>query len=180
MASDQIKMNIARTAYLHEAGHAIVAITCGLDVRQITCDGETGFCEAELSHEANKKLHEILKNNPKITSTETLKQIVNANIGKLTTLLGGIAGESLESNMPISCMRRSSDDLSKFFGFLASMSRNLSAQDFDPIWGPTFQKAQDLAWNIIKERRTDTEKLADALQHTGALTGQEVVEILKS
>ncbi len=33
--------DLRRTAYLHEAGHAVVAIEHGLVVRELQCDGET-------------------------------------------------------------------------------------------------------------------------------------------
>jgi hypothetical protein len=55
--------DIRRLAYLHEAGHAVVALELGLQVVELVCDGEDGHCDAELGPQANAALMQAAKAN---------------------------------------------------------------------------------------------------------------------
>lgn len=171
--------DIKRQAYLHEAGHTIVARNLELVVNNVMCNGEIGYCDATLSSKANARLNQLIQSTSggSIKSVDALDQVVDAYFPKLITLLGGIAGESLVFGKPIYTTRRASDDLTSFFGFLAAMSKHLPAKDSHPVWQNAFERAQDNAWQIIKERWPDVEKLADALQTRGTLSGDEVTDL---
>jgi hypothetical protein len=172
--------DLRRAAYLHEAGHGVVAIDHGLVVDKVACHGQIGFCHADLSADANAQLDQLLIDGQsgKIASRPLLVQAIDLYFGRLATLLGGVAGESLILGRPIYSTRRASDDLTSFFGFLALLSRRLSAPEFDPLWSDAFQRAQDAAWGTVRRRYADVEKLADALKENSTLSGDQVTEIL--
>jgi hypothetical protein len=172
--------DIQRSAYLHEAGHAVVALELDLRVVELVCDGESGHCHAELRPQANAILMQAAKANCDATlaSVETLRQVLEAYFPKLACGMGGIAGESLEVGRPIYSTRRASDDFPNFFGFLASMSRHLKAPDFTPIWIDIFQRAQDRAWDIVRKRADDVRMIADALAGSSRLTEAELAKLI--
>jgi hypothetical protein len=92
-----------RLAYLHEAGHAVVALELDLQVVEVVCDGESGHCQAELRPPAEAALMRAAKANcdGALASVETFRQVVEAYLPKLACGMGGIAGESLELGRPI-------------------------------------------------------------------------------
>jgi len=117
MTADSEQHN-RRMAYLHEAGHAVVAIQRGLIVRTLTSDGEGGYCKADLSDKANDRLQQIYAEARagKIQGPEFAERAIEAFFDKLVTMVGGIAGESLMLGRPIYSTRRAADDLSTFSG----------------------------------------------------------------
>jgi len=169
-----------RLAYLHEAGHAVVALELDLQVVEVVCDGECGHCHADLKPDAHAALTQVARANcdARLASVETFRQTVEAYFPKLACGMGGIAGESLELGWPICSTRRASDDFPNFFGFLASMSKHLKASDSTPIWTETFQRAQDRAWDIVRKRSDDVRKIADALERSSHLTEEELVKLV--
>lgn len=168
--------DIKRTAYLHEAGHVIVALAHNLIFKQVVCDGEVGHCDARYPDDICQELEKKYGQQP--ITTMLLRSYASDHFGVLSTLVGGIAGESVVLGRPIYSTRRASDDLSSFFGYLAIMSRGLKGHEFDPIWRETFQNAQDDAWQIVSRRQVDVEKLADALESASQLSCDEVRALL--
>lgn len=169
---------IRRNAYLHEAGHAIVALELGLVVQEVQCDGESGHCRAELSSADSARLAHVYKTNHPIGTGAALQPVLDAYFGKLGTLLGGIAGESLELGQAIFSTRRAADDFSTFFGFLAAMSRAVPVSEADPLWMATYAKAQDEAWRIVMKREADVRKLAAALELHGTISGGVLLKMI--
>jgi len=169
-----------RRLYLHEAGHAVVGIELGCVISEVVCNGETGYCSADLSPDAGTKLTEAVKLNldSHLASLATLEQVVAAYFPRFVSIVGGLAGESLVPGRPIYSTRRAADDLSNFYGFLGSMSCHLKAPEFMPIWQVTFERAQDEAWRIVRKRRRDVERLADALQSASRLSGADVAALI--
>jgi hypothetical protein len=169
-----------RLAYLHEAGHAVVAMELDLQVVEVVCDGETGHCHAELRRDAHTALMQAASANcdGKLASVETFRQVVEAYFPRLACGMGGIACENLELGRPIYSTRRASDDFPEFFGFLASMSRHLKAPESTPIWSDTFQRAQDRAWDIVRKRADDVRSIADALERSSRLTETELIQLI--
>ena len=98
--SDSNEPDIERTAYLHEAGHAIVAIEGGLIVNKAVCDGAVCFCDGQLSADATDKLRRLMPAEG-VKSVEEFRAVVVAYFAELVTSLGGIAGESLVLGRPI-------------------------------------------------------------------------------
>jgi hypothetical protein len=172
--------DIKRQAYLHESGHAIVAVEHKMIVHEIICDGSTGFCRADLSATAEADFNKFYLDAKAgtITKEARLKNAIGVFFDKLCSFMGGVAGESLLLGRGIYSTRRASDDCSAFFGFLSAHTDGLSAVAFTPIYIDAFTRAQDDAWSIVRRRHADVEKLADALQVKGSLSGAEFAQIL--
>ncbi|MGO4307447.1 hypothetical protein [Cupriavidus sp. RAF12] len=168
---------IQRNAYLHEAGHAIVALELGLVVHSVVCDGYEGFCDAEQSQACQAAIQAMYQQ--PITTTAALKKILDAYFPKLATLLGGIAGESLELGRPIFSTRRAADDFSSFFGVMALISKRLTPQESDPIWMATYSKAQDDAWRVVSEREADVRRVAAELERVGTISGSRLLGLVR-
>lgn len=169
---------VKRAAFLHEAGHAVVAHELGLIVHEVVCDGVTGHCRADLSAADNAHLEQVHKGNHPISTVNALRQVLDAYFKKLCTLMGGIAGESLEPGQAVFSTRRASDDFASFFGFMAAMSRGLRIAESDPVWLEFYAKAQDEAWRIVREREADVRRVAAELEHHGALARDEFLMLL--
>lgn len=170
--------DVRRNAYLHESGHSIVALELGLLVSEIHCDGQTGHCKADqtLTDQVNVEaaVHRHLSN----ATIVTFQQVVNAYFGRLATMLGGIAGESLDLGRPIFSTRRAADDFTMFFGFMAAMSRGISSEQAHPIWLATYAKAQDEAWRIVLERESDVRKVATELERVATISGDDLLKLV--
>jgi hypothetical protein len=95
--------DIRRLAYLHEAGHAVVALELDLQVVEVVCDGESGHRNAVLRPDAHAAFMQAAKANcdGTLASAETFRQVVEAYFPRLACGMGGIAGESLELGRPI-------------------------------------------------------------------------------
>jgi hypothetical protein len=169
---------VRRNAFLHEAGHAVVALELGLLVREVACDGELGHCRADLSPTDQAAVEAVLLRHKPIATADALQQVVDAYFGKLGTLLGGIAGESLELGVPIFSTRRAADDFSTFFGFMASMSRGVPLAQADPIWMAAYAKAQDIAWEIVRKRAADVRRIAAALEGHGTIFLDDLLKLV--
>jgi hypothetical protein len=48
--------DIRRLTYLHEAGHAVVALELDLQVGEVACDDQCGHCHADLKPDAHAAL----------------------------------------------------------------------------------------------------------------------------
>lgn len=90
-----IEADVQRNPCLHEAGHAIGALELGLVVSTIHCDGQTGYCQADQTLGDRAALDALVKRHQPITTDVVLQQVVDANFGRLATILCEIAGESL-------------------------------------------------------------------------------------
>jgi len=170
--------DVRRNAFLHEAGHAVVAHELGLIVHEVVCDGDAGHCRADLSEADNANLEKVLKGNHPISTVNALHQVLDAYFKKLCTLMGGIAGESLELGQAVFSTRRASDDFASFFGFMAAMSRGVRVAESDPVWLEFYAHAQDEAWRIVREREADVRGVAKALEHHGALARDEFLKLV--
>ncbi|KIX36909.1 hypothetical protein SZ28_20100 [Burkholderia pseudomallei] len=119
----------------------------------------------------------FLRHRP-IETAAALEQVLGANIVTLTTMLGGIAGESLELGQPIFSTRRAADDFSSFFGLMAAMSRQVPIEQSDPVWLSIYARAQDEAWRIVKVRETDVRNVAAELERLGTISGDELLKLV--
>ncbi len=167
--------------YLHEAGHATVAHVLGLVTSEVVCDGQSGHCEAGLDPEAWARLTELfrLKDAGQLTADQLLPLAIETNWPHLVMLMGGIAGESLESGRTIYGTRRASDDIPSFFGFLTIVTRHLEASQYDPVLRDSFQKAQDEAWKIVWGHAQRVRELASRLKVAGRLGADDLREFWK-
>jgi hypothetical protein len=170
--------DVRRNCYLHEAGHAIVALELGLVVSEIHCDGQIGYCKADPSTADQAAANAVLQLHQPVDTAAALEHVLDAYFGYLTTLLGGIAGESLELGLPIFATRRAADDFSSFFGFMAAMSRRIPLQFSDPVWLATYAKAQDEAWRIVSDRETHVRNVAAELEQISTISGDELLKLV--
>jgi len=172
-----------RALYLHEAGHAVVAFEAGMVVRSVRCDGQTNHVDAGLS-EANRSAIDVVVADAragKLTAEQFLLKGIAANRPQLTAWMGGMAGESLTKDArPLLSSRRGADDITMFFSYLNSVTRNLPPHSFQPVWLEAFIEAQDDAWNIVKKKEATVRAVAVALEPTGELSGDTLVDILRS
>lgn len=180
--ADWTEPNITRQAYLHESGHAIVALQHRMIVQEVVCDGCHGHCKADLSSAADAELTKFYSEATAgtIMGVAGLKHAVDVYFDKLATLMGGLAGESLLLGRGIYSTRRAADDFAAFFGFLSANTGDVSAAIFTPLYVGAFARAQDDAWMNVRRRHADVEKLADALQAKGSLSAADVAQILGS
>lgn len=169
---------IRRNAFLHEAGHAVVAHELGLIVREVRCDGEEGHCHADFSQIDNDLLEQTHRRNLPIATGEALQEVIGAFAKKLCTMMGGIAGESLEAGRAVIATRRASDDFAAFFGFLAAMSRGLRAEETQPVWLEAYTNAQDVAWRIVRLREAKVRSIAAELETSHHLDEHEFAKLI--
>jgi len=170
--------DLPRQCRLHEAGHAIVAVDLGLTVRSVFCDGAEGACESELSVDSQNESRHWREIHRKFPCLDTVEQIVGTDFGWLASVLGGIAGESLILGRPAQTLRRASDDLGNFYGFLSQLTRDLDVAQANALWLKTFIRAQEKAWDIVPARKRDVEKIADRLAKQTTLSGDEIHQLI--
>lgn len=170
--------SIRRNAFLHEAGHAVVAHELGLIVREVRCDGEEGHCRADYSQVENDLLEQTHRRNLPIATGAALQEVIGAFAKKLCTMMGGIAGESLEAGRAVIATRRASDDFAAFFGFLATVSRGLRSEESHPIWLQAYTSAQDEAWRIVHLRESKVRSIAAALEPSHHLDEHEFAKLI--
>lgn len=86
-----------RSAFLHEAGHAVVALEHGLIIEQVMCDGETGFCHADLPAENYTKLQQLLHDGQtgQVTPLHVLTEGAQLYFGRFATLVGELRERAL-------------------------------------------------------------------------------------
>jgi len=171
--------DLPRLCRLHEAGHAIVALEYGLTIKSVVCDGTGGHCQSELPVAAQEDSNYWGEIHHKAPCVDSFEHVVAVNFPWLASLLGGIAAENLMLGSPLSSLRRASDDLGSFYGFLSVLSPNLEVSQRDSLWLKTFIHAQKQAWRIVRASRSDVEKIADRLAKKPILSGDEIFELIR-
>lgn len=167
-------------AYLHEAGHAIVALEIGMEVRSVRCDSLASYTDAK-SVDADNAVASVFaeRDAGRLDGEALLHRGAIVSHPRLVVMMGGIAADSLvKDTEPIVYVRRAGDDLATFYAYLNAMTRNLTAAQFQPVWETAFTGALDDAWGIVCRRESDVRTIAALLEQRGELTGEEVAAAL--
>jgi hypothetical protein len=167
--------------YLHEAGHAVVALNFGFTVNTVTCDGVVGAVDKEPDPAAMSRTQDALarRGAGELDAAQYCEVCFNASWPELLVNLGGIAGESLESGRVISGVRRSADDLATFFGRSSWIVQALPVEDRDALLLEKFCRALEEARFVIQRRQLAVRAVAEALKTSPTLTGQQVIDLIR-
>jgi len=156
MIEEEIQRN---AVYLHEAGHAVVAVEMGEDFISVHCDGQHGYAVPA-----------------KKTSQPSVVDFM-AYWGSFVTRMGGIAGESLELGRGHDTVFRAGDDISTFYGLAIAVNRSLG-HDIQYLQDQ-MQDALLCAKDIVKRREVEVRAVAEALKLQPEMTKAEVLAVMQ-
>ena len=169
-----------RACYLHEAGHAIVAIHYGQIVNEVKCDGAEGHVDREdppILLQRKAALESAFKNR-QTSPEQLLKLALSVWEGDLVTLLAGLAGESLELGRPLTSICRGADDLASTFMIIAPLLGPFPIGDKHARLTSTFRSMSEKANELTKQKQKEIRSIADALQVKHLMSKSEIDFVL--
>jgi hypothetical protein len=171
-----------RAVYLHEAGHAVMAILTGKFITSVFCDGKAGQVEAtnEPADDQNKSL--AISTFSAATKEERLSLLPNCLSvyeSEFLNLLGGLAGESLEPGRAVSSILRGAEDLTFVHGQLNFWFSPVPTTDKTTRMTQEFYRLMEKTFTIINTFKGRVFAIAEALEEKTTLNTADIAAIIE-
>lgn len=173
--------DLRRWAFIHEAGHAVVAFELGLTVESVECNGEEGGCRLGFKERAAAKLDQLdhLRRANGIDAHAYAQRALAIFEPWLAALLGGMIAEGSFGADAATATRRGGADLPDFFGIVRQIVSGLSTDEADNMSFAIYQDAHLRASREVLKSADQISAVADALESGGVLNSRELELILR-